>query len=145
MVPVGYGPSPECLPQLDHTDAVRRNRPRNRTASAKYSGYTHLRGMQHLRSSSALAHRGVLKWRLRWTKSGDLSSAPSGVRLHGWVRTRKLRSAHADFTACLRRGGQAWGGAMHPITVRQMKFDVPSVDEFHPLCIAGSSALSYWG
>ena len=32
---------------------------------------------------------------------------------------------------------------MHPITVRQMKFDVPSVDEFHPLCIAGSSALSY--
>jgi hypothetical protein len=32
---------------------------------------------------------------------------------------------------------------MHPITVRQMKFDVPSADEFHPLCIAGSSVLSY--
>ena len=32
---------------------------------------------------------------------------------------------------------------MHPITVRQMKFAVPSADEFHPLCIAGSSVLSY--
>jgi len=32
---------------------------------------------------------------------------------------------------------------MHPITVRQMKFDVPGADEFHPLCIAGSSVLSY--
>jgi hypothetical protein len=32
---------------------------------------------------------------------------------------------------------------MHPITVRTMKFDVPSADEFHPLCIAGNSALSY--
>lgn len=32
---------------------------------------------------------------------------------------------------------------MHPITVRTMKFDVPSADEFHPLCIAGSSVLSY--
>ena len=32
---------------------------------------------------------------------------------------------------------------MHPITVRKMKFDVPSADEFHPLCIAGSSVLSY--
>jgi uncharacterized protein len=32
---------------------------------------------------------------------------------------------------------------MHPITVRTMKFDVPSGDEFQPLCIAGSSALSY--
>jgi len=32
---------------------------------------------------------------------------------------------------------------MHPITVRTMKFDVPSAAEFRPLCIAGSSALSY--
>lgn len=32
---------------------------------------------------------------------------------------------------------------MHPITVRTMKFDVPSAEEFHPLCIAGNSALSY--
>jgi predicted metal-dependent hydrolase len=32
---------------------------------------------------------------------------------------------------------------MHPITVRTMKFDVPSADEFHPLCIAGNSVLSY--
>ena len=32
---------------------------------------------------------------------------------------------------------------MHPITVRTMKFDVPSHDEFHPLCVAGNSALSY--
>jgi hypothetical protein len=32
---------------------------------------------------------------------------------------------------------------MHPITVRTMKFDVPSAEEFHPLCIAGSSVLSY--
>lgn len=32
---------------------------------------------------------------------------------------------------------------MHPITVRTMKFDVPSAGEFHPLCIAGSSVLSY--
>jgi hypothetical protein len=32
---------------------------------------------------------------------------------------------------------------MHPITVRTMKFDVPDADEFHPLCIAGNSALSY--
>jgi predicted metal-dependent hydrolase len=32
---------------------------------------------------------------------------------------------------------------MHPITVRAMKFDVPTADEFHPLCIAGSSLLSY--
>jgi predicted metal-dependent hydrolase len=32
---------------------------------------------------------------------------------------------------------------MHPITVRTMKFDVPSVAEFHPLCVAGNSALSY--
>ena len=32
---------------------------------------------------------------------------------------------------------------MHPITVRTMKFDVPSADEFNPLCIAGNSALSY--
>jgi len=32
---------------------------------------------------------------------------------------------------------------MHLITVRTMKFDVPSADEFHPLCIAGSSVLSY--
>jgi uncharacterized protein len=32
---------------------------------------------------------------------------------------------------------------MHPITVRTMKFDVPSAAEFHPLCIAGNSALSY--
>jgi len=32
---------------------------------------------------------------------------------------------------------------MHPITVRTMKFEVPSPDEFHPLCVAGSSALSY--
>jgi uncharacterized protein len=33
---------------------------------------------------------------------------------------------------------------MHPITVRTMKFDVPSAAEFHPLCIAGNSILSYW-
>lgn len=32
---------------------------------------------------------------------------------------------------------------MHPITVRTMKFDVPSADEFQPLCVAGNSALSY--
>jgi predicted metal-dependent hydrolase len=32
---------------------------------------------------------------------------------------------------------------MHPITVRTMKFDVPGAGEFHPLCIAGSSVLSY--
>ena len=32
---------------------------------------------------------------------------------------------------------------MHPIPVRTMKFDVPCADEFHPLCIAGSSVLSY--
>jgi predicted metal-dependent hydrolase len=32
---------------------------------------------------------------------------------------------------------------MHPITVRTMKFDVPSADQFHPLYIAGNSALSY--
>jgi predicted metal-dependent hydrolase len=32
---------------------------------------------------------------------------------------------------------------MHPITVRTMKFDVPSADEFHPLYIAGNAPLSY--
>jgi len=32
---------------------------------------------------------------------------------------------------------------MHPITIRTMKFDIPTAEEFHPLCIAGSSALSY--
>ena len=32
---------------------------------------------------------------------------------------------------------------MHPITVRTMKFDVPGSAEFHPLCVAGSSVLSY--
>lgn len=32
---------------------------------------------------------------------------------------------------------------MHPITVRKMKFEVPGPGEFHPLCIAGNSALSY--
>ena len=32
---------------------------------------------------------------------------------------------------------------MHPITVRTMKFDVPRADVFHPLCVAGSSVLSY--
>ena len=32
---------------------------------------------------------------------------------------------------------------MHPIPVRTMKFAVPSADEFHPLYIAGNSALSY--
>ena len=32
---------------------------------------------------------------------------------------------------------------MHPITVRTMKFDFPSPEDFHPLCIAGSSGLSY--
>ncbi len=32
---------------------------------------------------------------------------------------------------------------MHPITVRTMKFDVPSAGEFHPLCVAGNSVLSY--
>lgn len=32
---------------------------------------------------------------------------------------------------------------MHPITVRTMKFDVPSAGEFNPLCVAGSAALSY--
>jgi predicted metal-dependent hydrolase len=32
---------------------------------------------------------------------------------------------------------------MHPIPVRSMKFQVPTKDEFHPLYIAGSAALSY--
>ena len=32
---------------------------------------------------------------------------------------------------------------MHPIPVRTMKFPVPSAADFHPLCIAGSSVLSY--
>lgn len=32
---------------------------------------------------------------------------------------------------------------MHPITVRVMKFDIPSAADFHPLCIARSSILSY--
>src|SRR5262245_40554155 len=32
---------------------------------------------------------------------------------------------------------------MHPITVRTMKFDVPTADEVHPLCIVGNSVLSY--
>jgi len=32
---------------------------------------------------------------------------------------------------------------MHPITVRTMKFEVPAAEEFHPLCIAGNSVLSY--
>jgi predicted metal-dependent hydrolase len=32
---------------------------------------------------------------------------------------------------------------MQPITVRKMKFPVPGPGEFHPLCIAGSSVLSY--
>ena len=32
---------------------------------------------------------------------------------------------------------------MHPIPVRTMKFDVPSADDFHPLYLAGSAALSY--
>ena len=32
---------------------------------------------------------------------------------------------------------------MHPITIRTMKFDVPSAEEFHPLYMAGNSALSY--
>jgi len=32
---------------------------------------------------------------------------------------------------------------VHPITVRTMKFDVPGSAEFHPLCVAGSSVLSY--
>jgi predicted metal-dependent hydrolase len=32
---------------------------------------------------------------------------------------------------------------MHPITVRTMKFDVPSAADFRPLCVAGSSVLSY--
>ena len=32
---------------------------------------------------------------------------------------------------------------MHPIPVRTMKFEVPSAGEFHPLCIAGNSVLSY--
>lgn len=32
---------------------------------------------------------------------------------------------------------------MHPITVRTMTFDIPTAEEFHPLCIAGNSALSY--
>jgi hypothetical protein len=32
---------------------------------------------------------------------------------------------------------------MHPIPVRSMKFAVPSAQEFHPLYIAGSAALSY--
>ena len=52
-------------------------------------------------------------------------------------------NAHADFTACCAAADKTKGSVMHPITVRQMKFDVPSADEFHPLCIAGSSALSY--
>ena len=33
--------------------------------------------------------------------------------------------------------------ALHPITVRRMKFLVPTANEFHPLCIAGNSVLSY--
>lgn len=33
---------------------------------------------------------------------------------------------------------------MHPITVRTMRFDVPSAAEFHPLYIAGNSVLSYY-
>src|SRR5215472_3985861 len=32
---------------------------------------------------------------------------------------------------------------MHPIPVRTMKFPVPGPAEFHPVCIAGSSVLSY--
>jgi len=32
---------------------------------------------------------------------------------------------------------------MNPITVRTMKFDFPDAHEFHPICIAGSSMLSY--
>lgn len=32
---------------------------------------------------------------------------------------------------------------MHPITVRTMKFDVPSAADYHPLYIAGNSVLSY--
>ena len=32
---------------------------------------------------------------------------------------------------------------MHPIPVRSMKFQVPTQDEFHPLYLAGSAALSY--
>ena len=32
---------------------------------------------------------------------------------------------------------------MHAIPVRTMKFEVPSADEFHPLCVAGNSILSY--
>lgn len=32
---------------------------------------------------------------------------------------------------------------MHSITVRTMQFELPKLEEFHPICIAGSSALSY--
>lgn len=32
---------------------------------------------------------------------------------------------------------------MHPITVRTMKFELPKREEYHPLCIAGNSSLSY--
>jgi len=32
---------------------------------------------------------------------------------------------------------------VHPITVRVMKFEAPEPEDFHPLCIAGNSVLSY--
>ena len=32
---------------------------------------------------------------------------------------------------------------MHPITIRTMQFDVPSDEDFDPVCVAGSSVLSY--
>lgn len=32
---------------------------------------------------------------------------------------------------------------MHPIPVRTMKFNVPNIDQFHPLYIAGNAQLSY--
>ena len=32
---------------------------------------------------------------------------------------------------------------MHPINVRVIHFEVPEARAFHPLCLAGNSALSY--
>ena len=32
---------------------------------------------------------------------------------------------------------------MHPIAIRTMQFDVPSDEDFDPVCVAGSSVLSY--
>lgn len=64
------------------------------------------------------------------------------VRLHDWYGTRTLRDVYADAVCCT-ASATLWERTVHPITVRRMKFEVPSADEFQPLCIAGSSALSY--